>query len=248
MKIILIDDEKSVRNNLKQIIEESFNDVTLVGEAYSVKSGLELIEKTKPDVVLLDINLTDGSGFNLLENVPVINFQTIFITAYDEYAIKAFQFNAIDYILKPIDRVHLEKAIEKAKKMSRQNFITREYLELVLSNYARNNEEKQLAIHESNKISFVDLKDIIRCTADSNYTIFCFSDATQKTTSKTLKSYEQILPKTMFYRVSPSCIINLNYVKEYHKGGYVLLKDGSEVDVSRRRKDDFLTALKEKSA
>lgn len=248
MKVIIIDDEKSVRNNLKQIIEENFNEVIIVGEAHSVKSGLELIHETTPDLVLLDINLTDGSGFNLLEKAPTIDFQTIFITAYDEFAIKAFQFNAIDYILKPIDSESLVKGIEKAKSLTNKNFITKDELEIVLSNYNKNDEEKCLAIHESSKISFVDLKDIIRCTADSNYTIFHFSDTSKKITSKTLKYYEQILPKSMFYRVSASCIVNLKYVKEYYKGGSVLLKDGTEIDVSRRRKDDFLTVLKDKSA
>ena len=248
MKIAIIDDEKSVRNNLKQIIEDRFSEDCVVGEAHSVKSGLELIKETKPDLVLLDINLTDGSGFNLLKKISDIDFQTIFVTAYDEFAIQAFQFNAIDYILKPIDSAHLQNAIEKAKKLSKNSFITKDYLESILGNYSKNDDEKQLAIHESSKISFVDLNDIIRCTADRNYTIFHFSDSSKKTTSKTLKSYELILPELMFYRVSASCIINLKYVKEYRKGGSVLLKDGTEIDVSRRRKDDFLNVLKEKSA
>lgn len=248
MKIAIIDDEQSVRNNLKQIIKENFKDHIIVAEAFSIKSGLQIIAETKPNLVLLDINLTDGSGFNLLEEVPIIDFQVIFITAYDEFAIKAFQFNALDYILKPVDSQLLNKGIKKADDITNQNFITKDELENVLSNYSKNDEEKQLALHESGKISFVNLKDIIRCTADSNYTIFYFSDGSQKVTSKTLKNYEQILPKSCFFRVSQSCIINLKYVKEYHKGGSVLLKDSTEIEISRRRKDAFLNALKERSA
>ncbi len=248
MKIVIIDDEKSVRNNLRQIINEDFAGLIIVGEAHSVKSGIELIEEVKPDLVLLDINLADGSGFTLLEQVAIIDFQTIFITAYDEFAIKAFQFNAIDYVLKPVESESLGRGIDKAKKLTNKKIITKSELEAILSDYTKNDEEKRLAIHESGKISYVDLKDMIRCTADSNYTVFHFSDTSQKTTSKTLKYYEKILPKSMFYRVSPSCIVNLKCTKEYRKGGSVLLSDGVEVDVSRRRKDDFLAVLKERSA
>ncbi|MFT6244976.1 MAG: two-component system LytT family response regulator [Salibacteraceae bacterium] len=248
MKIIIIDDETSVRNNLKQIIETDVKEATVIGEAHSVKTGLQLIKDTDPDLLLLDINLTDGSGFGLLEDAPSIDFQVIFITAYDEFAIKAFQFNAIDYLLKPIDSNLLVKGIEKAQNLTNKNFITKKELQTVLNSYSKVDEDKQLALHESSKISFVELRDIVRCTADSNYTIFHFANATQKVTSKTLKNYEQILPKSMFYRVSPSCIVNLKYVKEYFKGGSVLLKDGTEIEISRRRKEDFLNVLKQRSA
>ncbi len=247
LKVIIIDDEEPIRDSLKKIIKNDFSDISIIGEADSVISGLTLLKERSPDVVLLDINLPDGSGFNLLEQTSIINFQVIFITAYDQYAIKAFEFNALDYILKPINVGHLNKALEKAKKVLKHNFITKEELDIILNNYSKNDEDRQLILRESDKISFVSLKDIIRCQSDNSYTTFYFKDKTKKVISKTLKTYERLLPKTLFYRVNLSCVINLKYIKEYNKseGGYVLLKDGNRIEVSRRRKTDLLKMLEQ---
>ncbi len=248
IKTIIIDDEAPARNNLKQIIKDNFNDILITGEADSVKTGIVLLNKTTPDLVFLDINLSDGNGFNILEMIENISFQIIFITAYDEYAIKAFQFNALDYILKPIEIHHLEKALKKVKEMLQHNYITQNELNFILDNYSKKDEDKKLAIHEANKITFASLNDIMWCKADGNYTVFFFLDGSSKLTSKTLKMIELQLPESMFYRTHQSSIINLNYVKEYNKedGGYIVLSDNTKVNIARRRKEDFLNKLKKR--
>lgn len=250
MKVIIIDDEEPARNNLKQIIKDNFKDVLIIGEADSVKTGVKILSKITPDVLFLDVNLMDGSGFNILEqiNKNKIDFHVIFITAYDTYAIKAFQFNALDYILKPIEINQLKKALEKAQNLSNDMFISKKEFEIIINNYEENDNNKKLAIRETNKISFVPLKDIVRCQADINYTRLFFKDGSTKVVSKSLKIYENQLPDSMFYRVHQSDIINLNYVKEFVKndGGYLILHDGTEIKISRRRKTDFLQMLKQR--
>ena len=247
LKIIVIDDEAPARSNLKQIIKDNFNDIVIIGEADGVESGVALLNKTAPDLVLLDINLSQGSGFDILEQVDQINFRVIFVTAYDQYAIKAFQFNALDYILKPIEIDYLKEAIKKAKEELEHRYITKKELGVVLDNYNKNDNDKKLVIYESNKIAFLTLKDIMWCEAEGNYTTFYFVDGTKKVASKTLKLFEAQLPESIFYKVHKSNIININYVKEYHKeeGGYLILKDNTKIAIARRRKEDFLKTLQE---
>ncbi len=244
IKAVIIDDEAPARSNLNQILKDNFDDVVVLDEADSVASGVELLNRVGTDVVFLDIDLSDGTGFNVLENVDDINFQIIFITAYNNYAIKAFRFNALDYILKPIELELLEEAIKKLRSKVGNGFITKNELKIMLDNYNKKDEEKQLAISEANKIAFVPLVEIVMCKADSNYTLLYLKDGSQKVTSKTLKRYEELLPSAMFYRVNMSYIINLKEVKEYSKEGYVQLKDGTSLEVSRRRKADFMEVLK----
>ena len=243
IKTVIIDDEVAVRNNIKTLIKENVSGVEVIGEADSVKNGLTLLNNVQPDLLLLDVNLADGSGFNILENLNQVDFKIIFITAFDQYAVKAFQFNALDYILKPVDIDQFKKAIDKMKDVVESSFITKEDLKTILDNYTKKDEERQLALPEAHKISFVNLKDIVRCQADGNYTVFYLKDGSSKVTSKTLKKYEEILPSTMFFRVNISNIINLKKVKEFNKEGYVVLDDNTTIEVSRRRKAGFLEAI-----
>ena len=248
IKAVIIDDETPARNNLKQILKDNFKDIEIIGEADSVQSGVIILNQLIPDLVFLDINLSDGVGFNILEQIQEINFKIIFVTAYDNFAIKAFQFNALDYILKPIEIKYLEEAIQKTRSLYQQNQLTKENLKIVLENYGNKTEDKKLPIHERDKVSFVAIKDITRCSADGNYTTFHFSNGETKVVSKTLKTIELQLPETLFYRVHHSVIINLNYVKEYNKedGGYVVLNDNTNISVSRRKKDDFFKLMEQK--
>ncbi len=248
MNIIIIDDETPARNNLKQIIKDNFKDANVIGEADSVKTGLELLNQTKTDIVLLDINLSDGSGFNILEQVKNINFQVIFVTAYNDYAIKAFKFNALDYVLKPIELSQLTRVFDKARELLNDDFITKEELNIVLDNYSKKDEDKKLVIQEFNKVSFVAIKKIIKFISDGSYTTIYLNDNTKLTCSKTIKVYQELLPESMFYRVHNSSLINMNYVSEFNKedGGYVVMSDGSHVQISRRRKNEFFRILTEK--
>jgi two-component system, LytTR family, response regulator len=248
MDAIIIDDETPARNNLKQIIKDNFKGVNVIGEAESVKTGVELLNKCKTDIVLLDINLSDGSGFNILEQLKDINFQVIFVTAYNEYAIKAFKFNALDYVLKPIEIRQLKRVFDKARELLNDDFITKEELNVVLDNYSKKDEDKKLVIHEMNKVTFVAINEIIKFISDGSYTTIYLNDNSQLTCSNTIKVYQELLPESMFYRVHNSSLINMNYVKEFNKedGGYVVMSDGSHVQISRRRKNEFFKILTEK--
>ena len=248
LKAIIIDDEAPARSNLKEILKEHFREVEVIDEAGSVKSGVKLLKHTTPDIVFLDIDLSDGSGFNILEQLGQINFKVIFVTAYDTYAVKAFQFDALDYILKPIELKQLHGAIEKAKESLNKSFITKAELENILSNFSRSEEDRKLCLNESNKVSFIPIKDIVKLVADGSYTVFHFSDQTKKTTSKALINYEKQLPDNMFYRIHQSTVVNLNYIREFNKseGGYVTLTDDTILEVARRRKDGLLALLQQK--
>ena len=245
IRAVIIDDETPARNNLKQIITDNFSYVKIIGEADSVVTGVKLLNTLTPDLVLLDINLSDGSGFNLLEKLNEINFKVVFVTAYDSYAIKAFKFNALDYLLKPVKTDLLSEALEKVEKAVNKNYITQEDLKLFLDNYSKNDEDRTIVINEANKISYIPVKEITKLKGEGNYTKFYLNNGRELTVSKTLKIYQELLPEALFYRVNQSYIININFVKEYHKedGGYIILNDGSNIGLSRRRKDDFLKMM-----
>ena len=245
IKAVIIDDETPARNNLKQIITDNFSYVKIIGEADSVVTGVKLLNTLTPDLVLLDINLSDGSGFKLLEKLNDINFKVVFVTAYDSYAIKAFKFNALDYLLKPVKTDLLSEALEKVEKAVNKNYITQEDLKLFLDNYSKNDEDRTIVINEANKISYIPVKEITKLKGEGNYTKFYLNNGRELTVSKTLKIYQELLPEALFYRVNQSYIININFVKEYHKedGGYIILNDGSNIGLSRRRKDYFLKMM-----
>ncbi len=245
IKAVIIDDETPARNNLKQIASDNFIKVEIIGEADSVKTGLELLNTVSPDLLLLDINLSDGSGFNLLEKLNHINFKVVFVTAYDSYAIKAFKFNALDYLLKPVNTNQLKEIIEKTETAVRKNYLTKEDFKLFLDNYSKTEEHRTIAINESNKVLYMPVKEVVKLKGDGNYTVFYLQDGREITASKTLKKFQELLPDTLFFRVHQSYLINVDYVKEYRKedGGYVILKDNSQIGLSRRRKDEFLQMM-----
>ena len=249
IKTVIIDDEAPARNNLKQIITDNFNDIDLIGEADSVERGVDLIATIRPELVLLDINLSDGLGFNILEQIEEINFQVIFVTAYDAYAIKAFQFNALDYILKPIEVDQLITALNKAKEIIGTTFITKKELKIFIENYTKAEEDRKITISEANKISYVSIKDIVKLRGEGSYTTFYLKDQTKIVTSKTLKVYEELLPESLFYRVHQSNIVNMDYVKAYNKEeGAIELIDNTLISIARRRKEDFLDVLNQRNA
>lgn len=241
-KAVIIEDEKKGRIALISMLQKYCNtQITVVGEADSVKSGIEIIRSTEPDVIFLDIHLPDGSGFDLLEKIDVIDFKIIFVTAYDKYAIKAFEFSAVDYLLKPVDPKKLTKAIEKLERSEKLYELDKK-LEVLLSN--KNGFEK-VALPALDGIYLVKISDIIRCESESNYTKIYLNSGKRIMVTKTLKEYDEMLSSLRFFRIHQSHLINLKYVEKYSKGegGTVLMEDGSEVEVARRRKDKFLSAL-----
>ena len=240
MRAVVVDDIQKFRKNLIQDLADYCPDIEVVGEADGVISAAKKINNLKPDVVFLDIQINEGTAFDLLSVLGDIKFKIIFTTASDEFAIKAFKISAIDYLLKPIDIDELKCAVAKLKIGNKDNY------ELLQSNIKEENKSnKRLALHSQDKIEIIEIGDIIRCESNVNYTQFFFKDGTKMLVTKTLKEYDKMLTEFGFYRVHQSHLINIDYLKEYVKidGGYLKMKDGSSVPISTRKKSSVLRLL-----
>ncbi len=242
IRAVTIDDEPESRKAITNILTDYCKDVTILGEADNVASGIKLIKETNPDVVFLDIQMPDGNGFDILESFDTINFHVIFVTAFNQYAIKAIEFSAIDYLLKPLDPAKLLKAVEKLKNLSPKINQSSERVEMLLKN--KNNVSK-IALPTLNGYRFVKVKDIIRCEANNNYTSFYLQTTEKIVVTRTLKDFESMLKDDSFIRVHQSHLINIDYVEQYIKGdgGTAIMSDGSEVEISRRKKEQFLNGM-----
>ena len=245
IRSIIIEDEDKARSNLMQILSEYCNDVEVVDAQASVKEGINAILKHKPDLIFLDVHMQGETGFDLLEQIGEINFEVIFTTAHNEYAVKAFKFSAIDYLLKPIDIDELVNAVTKAGKKINQDS-TKERYDLVLENIkGQKSTFNKIALPTAEGLVFVQVADIIRCEAEDNYTHFFLKDGERFLVSKTIKYFEELLTEQDFFRIHQSHLININHLVEYHKGegGYAIMSDESSVIVSRRKKEAFLAKL-----
>lgn len=244
IKVVIIDDELSGREILTCLVKEHFPQLNIVGEADSVERGYECIKKHKPDLVFLDINLSDGTGFNLIQKFTTIDFKIIFVTAYNEYAIKAIKYNAIDYILKPIDLDEFVSGVQKAidsfdEEKEEEASSTQEETQFAAS---AKKSEKKIVLKTSESIYLVDIKNILRCSSESSYTTFFLYSGEKIMVSKTLREFEEVLVKYGFLRVHQSHLVNLSYVVRFDKrdGGSVILGDKTKVPVSHRRKQKLL--------
>ena len=240
MRTVIIDDEKKGRQTLLNFISKYAPQLTVIGDAYNVETGVELIDKEHPDLVFLDIQMPDGTGFDLLGQVAFTDFKLIFCTAFDNYAVKAFRFSAIDYLLKPVDPDIFIAAVKKA--CDEKNELTKPKLDTLNANKT---EFSRLALHASEGISIVKIEDIIRCESSINYTHFVLVDGSKVLVTKTLKEYDELLCNHAFVRVHKSHLVNLNYIKKYIKGegGWVIMTDDSKIEVSRRKKESLLQIL-----
>lgn len=233
---IIIDDEKPGRDSLKTILNLHFPVVSVIGEADSVKTGIKLLSQTTPDVLFLDINLSDGSGFNILEKLEQIDFQIIFVTAYNNFAIQAFQVNALDYILKPIQIAAISEALKRVKK--ELTTLSREDIKILKQNIKADLNDQRIIIREVNGSRYIKIKDIIRCQAHINYTQIHLYDGSRIMTSKTLKEFANILEQYGFFRSHQSHLVNINAIQKITKedGLFLELEKGEKVALSRRRK------------
>lgn len=245
MKTIIIDDEPKARKAITDILKYSGQELTVIAEAESVATGIQAILEHHPDLVLLDINMPDGSGFDLLKKLPDISFQLIFITAFEEFAIKAFEFSAIDYILKPIDPLKLINSIKKAAELVEKNHLSMKLNALFSNLNLQNKTTKKLVLHTDRKIHIIETKDIIRCESDGGYTTFFVINNKKIVVSKNLKNFEELLSGYDFFRPHQSHLINLNYIDFYQKrdGGYIVMKDTAKIPIAQRKKEQFLTIL-----
>jgi two-component system LytT family response regulator len=239
---IIIDDEAKGRMALRQKLKEYCPYVHLDGEAEDGDEGLKLIGECQPDIVFLDIEMPRLNGFDMLQRLQRKDFHLIFTTAYDHYAIKAIRFAAFDYLLKPVDIEELKAAVGK---ISQNGLETNNGRRLEALAYNLQTALNKIAISTLEGLLFFDLDDIIHIEAQSNYTVFSFSNRPRLTVSKTLKEFEELLPTEQFFRPHHSHIINLQYIKKYMKGdgGQIELQNGELVDVSRKKKEEFLKLL-----
>lgn len=240
MRTVIIDDESKGRLTIQNLIRRYAPQLEIIGEADCVEKGVELIDREKPDLVFLDIEMPDGTGFDLLTNVEYNSFNLILCTAYDQYAVKAFRFSAIDYLLKPIDPDIFKAAVNKVLSENREEANTK--IETLNANKRGFN---RLALSAAEGITIVDVKDIIRCESSVNYTRFYIVGGGKVLVSKTLKEYDEILSCHGFIRIHKSHLVNLNHIRKYIKGegGWVTMSDESKVEVSRRKKDQLLEIL-----
>ena len=240
---IIIDDIEQARTTIKQDLNIYANDFEVIGEASGVVEGAKLLKNQKPDILFLDIQMQDGSGFDLLDLLPEISFKIVFITASDAHAIKAFRYAAIDYLMKPIDPDELTAALDKYRKSGINENDKYQFLNERLKNYNKPNE--RLALHSQDKIQIVEINSIIRCESSVNYTTFFFKNGDQVVVTRTLKEFGDLLEDQGFFRVHQSHLVNTKFIKEFVKseGGHLVMKDGTLIPVSVRKRPEVMKML-----
>jgi two-component system LytT family response regulator len=246
IKAIIIDDEKNALDVLQMQIQQFCDDVQILAVCQGGTEGVKAINEFKPDLVFLDIEMPHVNGFDVLEMTKSHNFNVIFTTAYDQFAIKAFKFSAIDYLLKPIDILDLQQAIKKVKKQS-DNYNLEEKIKVLLGQYKPTAINRQkIALPVGNMLEFFDVDAIVRVESDSNYSHVHLINQKKITLSKTLKDVEENIKGDPFFRVHQSHLINTNHVEKAVKGenAYVLMKDGTTITISRNRKDEFFNMFR----
>lgn len=246
LRTLIIDDEPHIRETLNHLLKKFCPQVKVVGEADSVASGITEIRNKIPDLVLLDIKMEDGTGFDLIDHFENIAFNIIFVTAYQEYAIRAFGFSAIDYILKPINPEKLVDAVKRADQIVQSSFNTqlntlKENLDLT------ENKNRKIILKTLENIYLLDVQDIIHCASDGNYTVFDTTDHQKIIVSKIIKEYDKLLSDSGFLRVHRSHLINLKHIKRLSKqdGGFVVMSNEMEVPVSTRGRERLLELFNE---
>ena len=250
IRALLIDDDSNLRNGMKSLLSRYAPDIQILGEADSVKAGINAIEYHQPNVIFLDIQLGDGTGFDILEQLTQkrgsINAHVVFITAHEQYAVKAFRFSALDYLLKPVDPEDLHAVIEKIKKVLNDNE-SFAHIDLLLENIRKKVDKfKRIALSTAEGIHLFEVSDIIRLESQDNYTKFYIKDNKPVLISKTLKEYEDLLSEQGFERIHQSHLINLAYLKSYIKkdGGYAVMADNSHLPISQRKKERLQELLR----
>jgi two-component system LytT family response regulator len=249
IRALVVDDEPNARQNLTILLETHCPSVEVVGTAGSVLEAVQAIKQWQPDVLLLDIEIGDGSGFDVLEKLASPPPQVIFTTAFDHYAVKAFKFSAVDYILKPIDIDDLTAALGRVEEKMKQTQISKklEHLMTNLSGLSNRQERKmkRVGLPIQGGIQYFSISEIIRLQSQSNYTTFFLNQGREYLISRTLKEYDELLSDQGFVRIHQSHLINLEHVTQYQKadGGYVVMTDGSHVPLSKTHKDQFLARL-----
>lgn len=242
---IIIDDEPAMQEVNSQLLLEYFPQIKLVGIADCIRTGIDLIYKKKPDLVLLDIQLSDGSGFQLLQKLPSYDFKVVFITAFDSFAIKAIKFSAIDYILKPVNEIEFQQAIQRAINLIEKKEHTESQVNILMDSFKKELQNKKLVLRTQNSIHIVDISDIHYCRSDNSYTTFYLNNHENILVSKSLKDYESLLKAYGFFRPHQSFLVNLNHIKKVDKTdhGFIIMKNKKEIPISIRQKKNLIDLL-----
>ena len=244
---IIVDDEVHSIDRLKNLLDTYCPEITVLAACVDIETAFRQINLLKPQVVFLDVQIHNSTGFDLLKKFQQIDFSIIFKTAYERYAVQAFRFGAVDYLLKPIDPDELSVAVKKLKnKQAKERMY--ENLEIVAQNMLHfRKQDKKIAIPTLQGLEVLNVQDILYCQSDVNYTTMHLKDKKKIVVAKTLKEFESILTPYNFFRLHNSFLVNLSYTKSYNKGkgGTVKLEDGTEIEVSVRRKEEFLKKLLE---
>lgn len=242
----IVDDEQGNRENLLHMLNDYCPQISISAICSSVAEARTVLMETKPDILFLDICLGNDTGFSLLESLPDISFEVIFVTAFDQYAIQAIRFSALDYLLKPIDPEELTCAVDKAVRITLRKQENKR-MQNLLGNAKTVDKQKKIALSVADKIEFVEVGTIVRCESESNYTTFFLKSGEKLIVSRTLKEFDELLTPYNFLRVHQSHLINLDEIKSFIKtdGGYIRMKDGSLVSISRQRRNYVMEILKQ---
>lgn len=245
IRAIIVEDEKHSRETLRGLLDRYCRNVIVVAEADSYRGGLAVIKEFNPQLVFLDIQMPDGSGFRMLEEIDEINFEIIFTTAFDQFAIKAIKYSALDYLLKPIDPEELANALKKVEqKISK--LAVNQNIQVLLDNIKNKDADPhKIVLSTSEKIHVIETDQILRCESDNYYTNFFLTDGKQILISKTLKENEEMLGGHNFIRPHKSHLVNVKYIKGYLRsdGGYIEMTDGSKIPVSRRKREKIIEII-----
>ena len=249
MKVLVIDNEPNLRTAIKALLNAFCPEITVIEDADGVRTGLQKIKSFHPDIVLLDVEMDDGSGFDLMKQVTNPAFQLIFVTAHNKYAIEAFQFSAIDYLLKPVDPDALQKSIERARINIHNKGLSRQ-IEILLQQMAgKPDHEKRIVLKDIDNIYFVKVADILYCMAEGTYTKFYMQHDNPVIVSKNLKEYENILEPLGFIRCHHSYLVNPEKIQRYDKSdiGSLVLEGNHHVPLSQRKRESILKLLESKA-
>jgi two-component system LytT family response regulator len=245
IKAVIIDDEIAMQEMNSRLLVDYFPEIELVGLADSIKSGVELIARKNPDLVLLDIELADGTGFQLLQRLQPYSFKVVFITGFDSFAIKAIKFSAIDYILKPVNETEFQQAVQRALELINKNENTQPQVEVLMNSFKKEYKNKKLVLRTSDSLFIINVSDIYFCKSDNSYTTFHFEGNEKILVSKSLKDYEGLLADYGFFRPHQSFLVNLNHIKKVDKtnGGFIIMENKIEIPVSLRQMKNLIGLL-----
>ncbi len=248
LQVVIVEDEPHSRETLRNLLTEFCPDVEIAGTAGTVGEGIKTIKKYHPDLVFLDIVLQEELGFDLLKKMQFLDFEVIFTTAYEHYALKAIKFSAIDYLLKPIDFEELQEAVDKVARRKEASIQNLKLFHLLQNFKNKQTDQDIITLATSEGLEFIKVSEIIRCEADGSYTRFFLKDQRELMVSRHLKEYENLLSEYNFFRVHQSSLINLGEVKKYvrSEGGYIVMNDNSLVNIAQKKKEEFFQVMRGK--